>query len=344
MLHGQWKSSIRNPRRHAQTDALVGYGVQLDGFNGSRMTSKSDNDLRVEMEAEHRRRRGQGQQEAPEAEVYFKAINFGPVRLPRITRWNRALSKASQDKMRVTEAVQEAEAEMSAAAAAAAAAEESESVTGSGGDASGDRDRYRRGVEPRPRSSSVGEPARPKLKLPPIHEKMAKTKNISSSYQDLTTPAQPEAKQKNKALFLRTGASPGRTKSQRSMSEVTNSKDSPSPEVSKKMMKRPRRHRRLSCDAQSSPRPFVAGSQDATQDTLDVYEKHRGLTSRDYASRCLAVANTFCDRPWLAQIQQAMNIAAQGVRRVAAKEPHLFIRDSVGEDMPTSSRDSCATV
>ena len=57
VVHGQWKSSVKHPRRHLPSGALVGYGVQLDGFSNSIMTSSSTSHTRQKLDKEARRRR-----------------------------------------------------------------------------------------------------------------------------------------------------------------------------------------------------------------------------------------------------------------------------------------------
>ena len=42
VLHGAWKSSLKNPKRFINSGALVGLEVQVDGFSKSRLTSKSE--------------------------------------------------------------------------------------------------------------------------------------------------------------------------------------------------------------------------------------------------------------------------------------------------------------
>ena len=42
VLHGAWKSSLKNPRRFLANGALVGLEVQVDGFSKSKMQSKSE--------------------------------------------------------------------------------------------------------------------------------------------------------------------------------------------------------------------------------------------------------------------------------------------------------------
>ena len=60
------------------------------------------------------------------------------------------------------------------------------------------------------------------------------------------------------------------------------------------------------------------------QETMEEYEKHRGLRSRDYAIKCLSVASRFKQKAWLQQVRHAMFIAARGVKRTVNRQPHIF--------------------
>ncbi|XP_013407173.1 protein ANKUB1 [Lingula anatina] len=51
--------------------------------------------------------------------------------------------------------------------------------------------------------------------------------------------------------------------------------------------------------------------------TLKLYEKYRGMKARDYAIKCLAISNTFKEKPWLKQVRMAMTFAEYGVKRAA---------------------------
>jgi len=68
---------------------------------------------------------------------------------------------------------------------------------------------------------------------------------------------------------------------------------------------------------------------DLAVDTLRSFENQLGLGSRDYAARCLALAQRFNERrPWLQQVRQAVAIATTGVRRVYSQQPHFFAADN----------------
>ena len=78
----------------------------------------------------------------------------------------------------------------------------------------------------------------------------------------------------------------------------------------------------------SSPRCHTrARACDVSSDVMKSYETHRGLTSRNYAVKCLNLATSFTEKPWLHQVRQATAIANQGVRKTLEGKPHLFMSE-----------------
>ena len=73
------------------------------------------------------------------------------------------------------------------------------------------------------------------------------------------------------------------------------------------------------------PKPYHSGKNSLPQKTLDEYEKHRGLKSKDYAIKCLSVASRFKNKPWLHQVRQAMFIASRGVKKTLKQQGHIFL-------------------
>ena len=71
------------------------------------------------------------------------------------------------------------------------------------------------------------------------------------------------------------------------------------------------------------PRPGPIGN-DPALNTLKCFERERRMGSRDYAVRCLTLAQRFNERPWLQQVRQAVAMATIGVKRVYSRQPHLF--------------------
>ena len=76
-MHGQWKSSIKNPRRHGQPGALISNGLQLDGFTGSKLNSKNCKTAKIDEERERKRKRrlfsGKDKSKDFDHEAYFKS-------------------------------------------------------------------------------------------------------------------------------------------------------------------------------------------------------------------------------------------------------------------------------
>ena len=75
----------------------------------------------------------------------------------------------------------------------------------------------------------------------------------------------------------------------------------------------------------SSPRCHTrAKTCDVNSDVMRSYEVYRGLTSRAYAVKCMNLATSFREKPWLQQVRQATAIAHRGVRKTLEGKPHLF--------------------
>ena len=75
-------------------------------------------------------------------------------------------------------------------------------------------------------------------------------------------------------------------------------------------------------------RPFVyTPDGDIMEATMDEFQKRHGLTSREYANKCLAVASKFKDKTWMSQVLQALVISRRGVKKTIVGLPHLFIDD-----------------
>jgi hypothetical protein len=69
---------------------------------------------------------------------------------------------------------------------------------------------------------------------------------------------------------------------------------------------------------ESIPKPVFhvkSDGVDVARSTLDSYERHRGMKARDYAIKCLSVASTFKEKPWLHQVRLAMALTTQGVKK-----------------------------
>ena len=57
---------------------------------------------------------------------------------------------------------------------------------------------------------------------------------------------------------------------------------------------------------------------------MALYERYRGYRPREYAIRCLTIANSFKDKPWLQQVRQAVLIARNGVEKTILNKPTIF--------------------
>ena len=99
---------------------------------------------------------------------------------------------------------------------------------------------------------------------------------------------------------------------------------------------------RRSGDA-GGPHAVGRGVNDAALDALMSFERRCGVGTRDYAARCLALAQRFGEprRPWLRQVRQAVAIATVGVKRVYEHRPHLFAADNAATS-PTCDDFRCA--
>ena len=82
---------------------------------------------------------------------------------------------------------------------------------------------------------------------------------------------------------------------------------------------------------ETNGKPFYytpSGKEDSNKLTLEIFDKYRGETPRDYAIKCLSVATNFKEKPWLQQVRMAMAITAQGVKKIASGNPHLMADSS----------------
>ncbi|KAF6033106.1 ANKUB1 [Bugula neritina] len=72
-------------------------------------------------------------------------------------------------------------------------------------------------------------------------------------------------------------------------------------------------------NTENTSRPYLqhckSKENDPALSTLTLYEKHRGLKSRDYAIKCLSIASNFKEKPWLQQVRLAMDLTSQEVKK-----------------------------
>lgn len=109
IIHGHYKSSIKNYKRHLAQGALVGHGLQLDGYGKSKLSTKPLNLLKIEEEEfEKRKKRLYGIEPLPgqmDPEIYFKSLGsvalFRP--MPKLGKWGKLVSKANNFKKGASE-------------------------------------------------------------------------------------------------------------------------------------------------------------------------------------------------------------------------------------------------
>lgn len=68
--------------------------------------------------------------------------------------------------------------------------------------------------------------------------------------------------------------------------------------------------------AENTLRPFFHVSskiENPVKTTINIFEKYRGMTSRESAIQCMIVAGTFKDKAWLRQVDMAICLARRGV-------------------------------
>lgn len=357
LLHGQWKSSLKNPRRHLLGGALVGQGVQLDGFSNSKMASKTASEVKAEQEIEHKKTKqlwdfSDEDRDASTLDpaMYFRSLgamhHMQSMKLPRLSKWGRMLNKASQQATEKQDGY----------------ASDVDSRR-DGASEAGSKSR----LQMRPRSNSIDGGDTKALKLPPIHEQFLSAREHSASHHNLTSsikndPDMMKNRKVGKGGFMiqtalgnqaPTSPTKGSTSSQsipesmntQTMKEMLHKTElSESPVKRKPTTKKKKEqsfksvlmiHKAKTGDGlmplpivslDTTPRPFVSNPR-VMHSTLDLFDKYRGMDARNYAIKCLSVANSFKEKPWLSQVQQAMTIATRGVRRVVGRKPNLFSSD-----------------
>ena len=101
VIYGQWKSSIRNPKKHVQIGALLGQGVQLDGFSKSRLTTMPEALHQQELEMEQLRNERMYTNPIPpemDPDLYFRSVKRfqDKMKLPRLNKFSKIMQKASK--------------------------------------------------------------------------------------------------------------------------------------------------------------------------------------------------------------------------------------------------------
>lgn len=70
--------------------------------------------------------------------------------------------------------------------------------------------------------------------------------------------------------------------------------------------------------------------------TIQSFEQRLGISTNEYARRCLDLAQSFSDKPWLKRVEHAVRIASKGVKKVFDGQRHLLITEaSLNASTPT---------
>ncbi|CAD5121081.1 DgyrCDS9620 [Dimorphilus gyrociliatus] len=109
VIHGHYKSSIKNYKRHLAQGALVGHGLQLDGFGQSKLSTKPLNLLKIEEEESEKRKKRLYGIDPPsgqmDPEIYFKSLSSVALMRsgPKLGKWGKLVSKANNLKKSTSE-------------------------------------------------------------------------------------------------------------------------------------------------------------------------------------------------------------------------------------------------
>ena len=68
--------------------------------------------------------------------------------------------------------------------------------------------------------------------------------------------------------------------------------------------------------------------------TLNIFEKYRGMNSRESAIQCMIVASTFKDKAWLRQVDMAVCLAKRGVHN-SLNRNRTVTNDRLFKSLPT---------
>ena len=329
-VHGQWKSSVKHPRKFMPPGALVGHGVQLDGFTPSKMTTKSKLVVKLEEERSKERERKRKKlyeypKAQPDTEGYFKQSQAA-LKLPKVSRYQKLASKPNQPATKTESDETKSESK--------SLHQEVPEITNNAGGVKQSR--------PRSRSGDGTEA----LRLPPIKPNITKRSSLQNlaSNDETDGPATPTtkafpSKYPRKGVYVHTPGKSKRTPSPEKSSKVGASNQSVThsydAETANRKMKRFNPlSKSVSTDTLSTPRM----EEEISKETLQLFERYRGSSSKEYAMKCLSVAENFKELPWLHQVRIAMAIAAKGVKKAVIKEPHLFAEAIPPEPAPIESR------
>ena len=299
-VHGLWKSSTKSVCRRLQSGALCGQGVMVNGYPPVRMSGNQPSESRERIKLNKRAATTSLElDETPEAdpETYFKALKLNEsCRLQRDEKLERT--------RKITEYARKNEQRQSRIA-----------------DADGNK-------VPNDRTNNPNG-----LKLP----KILRNASLTNSMNGNETGRRSKHEACNSSEKDVNGSRSSQTSNNMKHRRVEQAVDESDVDSKIGLLQRHARTRRskshesgIRQDQKSTPGELDGRSRGQSyldrlpEQTLEVYERQRGLKSRDYAVRCLSLAESFTRKTWLRQVEQAVNIAAKGVRNVFDQKPHLF--------------------
>ena len=367
VIHGQWKSSLKNPRRFIQNGALVGMNMLLDGYARSQMSSLSEQQARAIEEEEKKKKEkvfdfSDDLKPEIEPEHYFKQIQ-SISKNPRLNKFGKNMAKTAaksyeQQQQLLREQQMQKESDTDG---------ENETDTETGYQSPDLK-----------RKNQDYDNGQTRVRFPPLTEKAQSVANFNQYGNRDESEFSDKKGKHGKALSIKTAPTPSRllpSLSSRSLigipeDEKNKSKETQGKGNDEQATPRKRKSARSLKSAvmvakarnesssiplpvfswDTNPRPFVNPKNTEIGDTLKLYERMRGISSRNYAIQCLTVASKFKEKPWLAQVQQAMNIAAKGVKKTVKNKPHLFLtprseteETRMGDLTPSDSQTSSRT-
>ncbi|XP_074640258.1 uncharacterized protein LOC141898315 [Tubulanus polymorphus] len=323
LIYGLDKSSLK--RRPEKDAPLVGQGVYVDGFSECQMQAKSKAITRFDIENRKILNLPPAHLDIDDddPEGYFRRLLNVNVKLPRIGRLNKSVIAGLKSG-------------------------KSSIIDDKASDRSGHSE-----SSTYPMLTSPTDELDDSVRLPPIKERRrvsqsqqnlsygnqsSMKKSKSQSHQNLAMhstgsetselrPNSPSAASM-KSNYLETGklkpnesSGPKNLKSAKSMSDADGRPKKRQTKSAALLVKAKSAEYGIPLpmnSVDSLPKPFYhvgVYEVDDAQRTLDQYEKYRGMKSRDYAIKCLSVANTFKEKPWLHQVRLAMTLTTQKVKK-----------------------------
>lgn len=80
-------------------------------------------------------------------------------------------------------------------------------------------------------------------------------------------------------------------------------------------------------------------------ETIQSFEQRLGLSTHEYARRCLDLAQSFSEKPWLRRVEQAVRIASKGVKKVFDGQRHILASEaSLDTASPKTETEECTLI